>query len=53
MLENLFHGFNDGFEKRFLDYLMSKIFEHFYQTILPASIQNNRGGAIYLVESLK
>ena len=53
MLENLFHGLNGGFEKEFLDYLMCKTFQHFYETTLPGSIQNNRGGAIYLVESLK
>ena len=27
--------------------------KQFYETTLPGSIQNNRGGAIYLVESLK
>ena len=32
---------------------MSDKFEYLYETIPPASIQNNGGGAIYLVESLK
>ena len=53
MLENSVRGFNNGFEKGFLDSLLSEHFEHFYERILPNKIQKNCGGAIYLVESHK
>ena len=53
LLEDSFHGLNVGFEKAFLDYLMSEEFKELYEKTLPLKVQGNQGGAIYLFETLK
>ena len=53
LLENSFHGLNVGFEKAFLDYLMSEEFKELYEKTLPLKVRGNRAGAIYLFETLK
>ena len=53
LLENSFHSLNLGFEKAYLDYMMSDEFTELYEKTLPLEIRGNRAGAIYLIDTLK
>ena len=53
LLENSFNNLNLGFEKAYLDYIMSDEFTELYEKTFLLKIRENRAGAIYLIDTLK